>query len=118
MALLGFNLAVLGHITLSRRTETVQLPGPKPHRDGTPWHLLVDSSGLKLCGAGERLLEKHGTKTGGTWRTLHIGMDANTGEIVTAMLTGGDACDASQVGSLLDQVDSPIAPLAADSAYD
>jgi len=26
-------------------------------------HLLVDSTGLKLCGAGEWLVEKHGTKT-------------------------------------------------------
>jgi hypothetical protein len=24
-------------------------------------HLLVDSTGLKLCGAGEWLVEKHGT---------------------------------------------------------
>ena len=28
-----------------------------------PLHLLVDSTGLKLCGTGEWLLEKHGTKT-------------------------------------------------------
>ncbi len=26
-------------------------------------HLLVDSTGLRLCGAGEWLLEQHGTKT-------------------------------------------------------
>jgi len=30
---------------------------------GSAMHLLVDSTGLKLCGAGEWLLEKHGTKT-------------------------------------------------------
>ena len=30
---------------------------------GEPLHLLVDSTGLRLCGAGEWLLEKHGTKT-------------------------------------------------------
>jgi len=58
-----------------------------PHRDGEPLHLLVDSTGLKLCGAGEWLVEKHGTRTRRSWRTLHIGLDANTGQIVVAALT-------------------------------
>jgi hypothetical protein len=33
-------------------------------------HLLVDSTGLKLCGAGEWLVEKHGAKTRRSWRKL------------------------------------------------
>ena len=81
-------------------------------------HLLVDSTGLKLCGAGEWLLEKHGTKARRAWRTLHIGTDADTGEIVAARLTGSDACDASQVGPWLDQVAGPVASFTADGAYD
>ena len=80
--------------------------------------LLVDSTGLKLCGAGEWLHEKHGTKTRRAWRTLHIGTDADTGEIVAATLTGSDASDASQVGPLLDQVGGPVASFTADGAYD
>ncbi len=63
-------------------------------------------------------MEKHGTKTRRAWRTLHIGTDANTGEIVAATLTGSDACDASQVGVLLDQVPGSIASFTADGAYD
>ena len=50
-------------------------------------HLLVDSTGLKLCGAGEWLIEKHGTQTRRSWRKLHLGVDAGTGQIVAAMLT-------------------------------
>ena len=30
-------------------------------------HLLVDSTELKLCGPGEWLIEKHGTKRRRTW---------------------------------------------------
>ena len=45
-------------------------------------------------------------------------MDADTGHIVAATLTGSDASDASQVGPLLDQVDGPVASFAADGAYD
>ena len=81
-------------------------------------HLLVDSTGLKLCGAGEWLVEKHGTKTRRSWRKLHIGMDADTGEIVAGVLTTNDVDDASQVGPLLDQLDAPLASLTGDGAYD
>ena len=61
IAMLGFALAVPDHITLSRRTETLEVLRSGP---GTrPVHLIVDSTGLKLCGAGEWLFEKHGTRT-------------------------------------------------------
>ncbi len=52
---------------------------PRPRRDAGPLHLLVDSTGLKLCGAGEWLIETHGAKTRRSWRKLHIGLDAGTG---------------------------------------
>ena len=39
-------------------------------------HLLVDSTGLKLCGSGEWLIEKHGTKRRRAWRVLHLATDA------------------------------------------
>ncbi|MGI4942130.1 MAG: transposase, partial [Janthinobacterium lividum] len=81
-------------------------------------HLLVDSTGLKLCGSGEWLLEEHGTQTRRSWRKLHIGMDANTGRILAAMLTTSDVDDASQVGPLLDQIMDPVASFTADAAYD
>ncbi len=76
IALLGLDLAVPDHTTLSRRAETLEVPRSRPRRSAEPMHLLVDSTGLKLCGAGEWLLEKHGTKTRRAWRTLHIGTDA------------------------------------------
>ena len=81
-------------------------------------HLLVDSTGLKLCGAGEGLVEKHGANTRRSWRKLHIGVDANTGEILAAKLTTKDVDDAAQVGALLDQVEGPVASFTADGAYD
>jgi len=54
----------------------------------------VDSTGLKLCGADECLLEKHGTKTHRAWRTLHIGTDAHTDHIVATALSGWRFCPA------------------------
>ncbi len=116
IGLLGLDLAVPDHSTLSRRAATLEVP--QPRCGGTPLHLLVDSTGLKLCGAGEWLVEKHGAKTRRSWRTLHIGMDAETGQIVAAALTRKEVDDASQVGLLLDKVAASVASFTADGAYD
>ena len=81
-------------------------------------HLLVDSTGLKLCGPGEWLIEKHGRRRRRSWRKLHIGVDADTGRIVASELTTHDVDDGSQVGPLLDQVTGPLASFTGDGAYD
>ncbi len=115
--LLGLDMAVPDHSTLSRRAATLEVTRPRPRRDGVPLHLLVDSTGLKLCGAGEWLHEKHGTKTRWSLRKLHIGLDADTGQIVTAVLTTKEVDEGAEVGPLLDQVPGPVASFTADGAY-
>src|SRR3954452_11817370 len=121
--LLGLALRVPDHTTLSRRAATLEVP--RPRRSGgdaggeaEPVHLLVDSTGLKLCGAGEWLVEKHGTRTRRAWRKLHLGVDADTGRIEAVELTGHKTDDGSRVGPLLDQVTGPVASFTGDGAYD
>src|SRR2546423_3462349 len=80
LRLLGLDLAAPDHSTLSRRGETLPVSRPRP--GGEPLHLLVDSTGLKLCGPGEWLVEKHAAKVRRSWRKLHIGVDADTGQII------------------------------------
>jgi hypothetical protein len=52
--LLGLTLAVPDHSTLSRRAKTLEVPRPcsGSAAGNEPIHLPVDSTGLKLCGAG------------------------------------------------------------------
>jgi len=116
--LLGLDLAVPDHSTLSHRAETLEVPRPCSSAGAEPMHLLVDSMGLRLLGAGEWLHEKHGTTVRRSWRKLHLGMDAGTGKIVASQLTGCDADDGAQVGFLLDQVQGSIASFTGDGAYD
>jgi Transposase DDE domain len=118
MHLLGLVLAVPDHSTLSRRAKTLEVPRPQLRRDSEPMHLLVDSTGLRLCGAGEWLLEKHGTRTRRSWRKLHIGVDSETGQIVAATLTTKEVDDGAEVGPLLDQVAGAVASFTGDGAYD
>jgi hypothetical protein len=114
IALLGLTLRVPDHTTLSRRSATLAVPRPTRPSAGAdgevePLHLLVDSTGLKLCGPGEWLVEKHGTRTRRSWRKLHLGIDADTGQIVAASLTAKEVDDGAEVGALLDQVDKAVA---------
>src|SRR3954466_1050697 len=76
VGLLGLALRVPDHTTLSRRAATLEVPRP-PRSGGSdaggeaePMHLLVDSTGLKLRGPGEWLIEKHGSKSPRSWRKL------------------------------------------------
>ena len=86
MRMLEIDLPVPDHTTLSRRA--CGLPVQLPWRNKTSdLHLIVDSTGLdstglKLRGAGEWLFEKHGTAKRRAWRKLHIGIDADSREIV------------------------------------
>ena len=118
IGLLGLDLTVPDHSTLSHRAETLEVPRPQARRNGEPLHLLVDSTGLKLCEAGDWLIEKHGVKVRRSWRKLHIGLDADTGQFVAAKLTDKERDDGAEVGPLLDQVGGPVASFIADGAYD
>jgi hypothetical protein len=71
-----------------------------------------------VFGAGEWLVEKHGTQRRRAWKKLHVGLDAKTGMIVASTLTSNDVDDGSQVGPLLDQIEEPLAAFVADGAYD
>jgi hypothetical protein len=117
LRLLGLDLAVPDHSTLSRRAETLEVPKSSPSSRG-PVHLLVDSTGLRLCGPGEWLVEKHGTQRRRSWRKLHVGVDAETGQILASELTTSDVDDGSQVGPLLDQITGSLASFTGDGAYD
>jgi hypothetical protein len=117
LQLLDLDLAVPDHSTLSRRAETLEIPGSCPQSRG-PVHLLVDSTGLRLCGPGEWLIEKHGTRRRRSWRKLHIGVDAETGQILASELTTSDVDDGSQVEPLFDQITGSLASLTGDGAYD
>ena len=81
-------------------------------------HLIVDSTGLKLRGVGEWLFEKHGTSKRRSWRKLHIGIDADSDEIVAFDLTDKEVDDASHVEPLLEQLDDAPASFMGDGAYD
>jgi len=112
-ALLDLNIPIPDHTTLSRRGKVLgRLPvhGTTTNR---PLHLLIDSTGLAVHVGHLRKPPKKRA-----WRKLHVGVDAKTGDIVTAELTASVARDAARVPALLKQLQRPLASVAADAAYD
>jgi len=114
--LLGADLEVPDHTTLSRRGKTVPIRLPKTARG--PLHLVLDSTGLKVYGEGEWKVRQHGYSKRRTWRKIHLSLDADSGEIQAALLTEAGVHDAEAVPELLAQIERPLASAAGDGAYD
>jgi hypothetical protein len=117
--LLGLGIGVPDHTTFCRRGHGLALAASLARAQRTgPVHVVIDATGLKVHGAGEWLVEKHGGRGRRAWRKLHLAVDPDSGEILASELTSSDVGDASQVGPLLDQITAPIASVTADGAYD
>jgi hypothetical protein len=117
LRLLGLQIAVPDHSTLSRRGRGFAGRQPRVTRHDRPVHVVLDSTGLQVFGPGEWDAEKHGRKPR-QWRKLHLAVDAETGEIVAHVLTDKDGGDITQVPALLATVEGRIASVIADGAYD
>jgi hypothetical protein len=117
LRLLGLDLPIPDHTTLSRRGSGFADRQPGGLAGRGPMHLVLDSTGLQLLGQGEWNEEKHG-RARRNWRKLHLGVDAVTGEIAAHVLTEGSADDAAQAPVLLGRAEGTIASVTADGAYD
>lgn len=110
-------LDVPDYSTLSRRQSTLPIALPVQPTNG-PMHLVVDSTGLKVYGEGEWTARQQGASTRRTWRKLHLGINADTQDIVAQQMTDAYGNDARQLKPLLAQIETPVARCYADGAYD
>ena len=116
-ALMRVDLKAPSYSTLSRRQAELKIELPVRSKE-EPIHLVVDSSGLKIFGEGEWKVRQQGWTQRRTWRKLHLGIDADTSEVVAQTLTTASRDDASQVKPMLQQIAGEIATCAGDGAYD
>jgi hypothetical protein len=117
LRLMDLTISAPDHTTVSRRAVTLPVIQPESAPHG-PLHVLIDSTGLQVYGAGQWLEAKHGAKSRRKWRKLHLAVDACSSMIVAQTLTDQEADDPSQVAPLLDQIDGRIVRVTADGAYD
>ena len=117
LTLMALTISAPDHTTVSRRAVTLPAIQLAPVPQG-PLHVLIDSTGLQVYGAGQWLEAKHGAKSRRKWRKLHLAVNAASGMIVAQTLTDQDADDPSQMTPLLGQIDGRIARVTGDGAYD
>ena len=117
VVLMALDLPVPNYSTVSRRQSAVDVRlsvGPTDR----PRHVVIDSTGLKIYGAGEWHIRKHRTLRRRTWRKLHLGVNETTREIVAMNLTASNVHDARRLSSLLSKTPGSIGQVSADRAYD
>jgi hypothetical protein len=81
-------------------------------------HLVFDGSGLKVFGEGEWKVRTHGTDYRRTWRKLHISIDADSQQVITAVLTDNDVIDSRTLARQLKLVEATVERVYGDGAFD
>ena len=114
--MMRLNLSAPDDTTLSRRSRhlrrRLRLVPP-----GEAIHLVLDSTGLSLVGAGEWAAAKHGGCGRRGWKKLHLGVD-QSGVIRVHTLTEATGDDATTALDLLTAVEGPLVRITADAADD
>ena len=72
--IMRLDLSVPDDTTLSRRSQHLRRR-LRPVPPGEGLHLVLDSTGLSIVGAGEWAAAKHGGRGRRGWRKLHLGVD-------------------------------------------
>jgi hypothetical protein len=117
LRLMGMDLPCPDHTSLLRRHATVVVKRKIDRTPQGPVCVIVDSTGLKVCGQGEWHAQKHGKKKVKRWKKLHIGVD-DQGQIVASTVSESHEQDPSQVPALWEQIDPGIDRFVGDGIYD
>jgi hypothetical protein len=115
--LMQANVAIPDFSSLAKRAAKLSVSLGVTARRG-PIDMVVDSTGLKVCGEGEWRMRKHGKGKRRTWRKLHLTVNPHTQEVEAEVLTENSGHDADQVEDLLDHVNGPVDASYGDGAYD
>jgi hypothetical protein len=86
---------------------------------GESLNIIFDSTGVKVYGEGEWKVRKYGYTKRRTWRKVHIGRCAQTGQIIVSAITSNNVSDDYVLPKLMDAIqDVPLKAVTGDMAYD
>ncbi|MEZ8358354.1 IS5 family transposase [Vibrio splendidus] len=115
--LLDVPLTSPDYTCISKRSKTVQVKYRNKSR-GAIRHIAIDSTGLKVFGEGEWKVKKHGTEKRRTWRKLHLAVDVDTHEAISAEVSLVNVGDSEVLPTLFNPLRRKVAAVSADGAYD
>lgn len=117
VTLMRLELPVPDYSTMSRRQAGLVVSLPPASHSGAR-HVVVDSTGLKVYGAGEWHAEKYRRAGRRVWRKLHLGVDETTREILAADVTESRVHDSRRLATLLSQIPGTMTQVSGDRGYD
>ena len=116
--LMNQDLPVPSYTQISRRARTLHKLINRMLKGKKDCHIIFDSTGLKVYGEGEWKMKIHGKSKRRTWKKFHIGIDAETQEILCCALTNNNEGDAEVAEKMLDALPKTIKSARGDGAYD
>ncbi len=85
--LMNINITVPHYSRICRRARILEIPALANINHDEHLNVIIDSTGLKIFGAGLWHEEKHGLKKRREWRKLHLVIDRNSQAIIAQELT-------------------------------
>ena len=86
ITILGLDLTCPYYSVFCRRAKDLRIPLRKLLKPGEKLNVIFDSTGVKVYGEGEWKVRKHGYSKRRTWRKVHVGMCADSGQVVACAL--------------------------------
>jgi hypothetical protein len=117
-SVMGHDLPVPSYSQISRRAKSLHKRISRLIQDKKARHIIFDSTGLKVYGEGEWKIKIHGKTKRRTWRKFHIGIDAQTQDILCCELTGNNKGDAETAERMLESLPNKLKSARGDGAYD
>jgi hypothetical protein len=117
--ILGLDLKCPNYSVFCRRAKDLKIPMRRLLKPGEKLNVIFDSTGVKVFGEGEWKVRKHGYSKRRTWRKIHVGMCADTGQVVINAITSNDVSDDTAMVHMIGVLEgTPIGNVLGDMAYD
>lgn len=115
---MGLNLRVPSYSQISRRAKSLHKKIKRLTQGKKACDIIFDSTGLKVYGEGEWKVRTHGKTKRRTWRKFHVGIDAETQDILCCELTENNEGDAEVAERMLEDLPCKVKSARGDGAYD
>jgi hypothetical protein len=117
--ILGLELVCPHYSVFSRRAKDLQIPLRKLLKPGEKLNVIFDSTGIKVFGEGEWKVRKHGYSKRRTWRKVHVGMCADSGQAIVSAMTSNNVSDDEAMIYMMEALEGvPLGDVLGDGAYD
>jgi hypothetical protein len=117
--ILGLDLICPHYSVFSRRAKGLKIPLRRLLKPGEKLNVIFDSTGVKVFGEGEWKVRKHGYSKRRTWRKVHIGMCADSGQIIVSAMTSNNVSDDEAMLHMMEALEGiPLGDVLGDGAYD